>query len=116
MSLNNDYGVLSIDRSNVFNFSYTFQTGNPIKGNRILEYAVNGWNISGITTWQSGPDITTLSSTNLGLGGSGPQYDTCNPTRQWNRMGHLRNRRSELAGNQQRELAADLLPAIRLQI
>jgi hypothetical protein len=80
LSLNNDYGVLSIDRSNVFNFSYTFQTGNPIKGNRILEYAVNGWNISGITTWQSGPDITTLSSTNLGLGGSGPQYDTCNPT------------------------------------
>jgi hypothetical protein len=80
LNLNNDYGLLSIDRSHVFNFSYTFQTGNPIKGNRVLEYAVNGWNISGITTWQSGPDITTLSDTNLQLNGNGPQYDTCNPT------------------------------------
>jgi len=68
--------VLSTDRSQVLNFPYTFQTGNPIRGNRFLEYAVNGWNLSGITTWQSGPDITSLTSSNLGLGGNGPTYDT----------------------------------------
>ncbi len=74
LSLAHDYGVLSTDRSHIFNFSYTFQTGNPIKGNRFLEYAANGWNISGITTWQSGPDIVTLANQNLGLGGTGPAY------------------------------------------
>ena len=75
-NLGHDYGVLSIDRSHVINLSYVFQTGNPVKGNAFLGYLVNGWNLSGITTWQSGPDITTLSSTNLGLGGTGPAFDT----------------------------------------
>jgi hypothetical protein len=42
---------------------------------RMARATVNGWNISGITSYQSGPDITTLSQQNLGLGGSGPQYD-----------------------------------------
>jgi hypothetical protein len=69
LSLAHDYGVLSIDRSHVVNLSYTIQSGNPMKG-ALLGYLVNGWNISGITTWQSGPDITTLSSTNLGFGGN----------------------------------------------
>jgi len=79
LSLSHDYGVLATDRSHVFNFSYTFQTGNPVHGNKVLQYAANGWNISGITTWQSGPNLSALTSTNLGLGGNGPQYDTCNP-------------------------------------
>ncbi len=80
LNLAHDYGVLSTDRSQVINFSYTFQTGNPVKGNRFMQYAANGWNISGITTWQSGPDIPTLSSNNLGFGGAGPQYDKLSQT------------------------------------
>jgi hypothetical protein len=80
-NLSHDYGVLSIDRSHVVNLSYTLQAGNPIRGNRALQYAVNGWNISGITTWQSGPDIPTLTSTNLGLGGNGPQYTSGGTTK-----------------------------------
>jgi len=52
-----DYGVLATDRSHVVNLSYTFQTGNPIRGNKFLRSAANGWNFSGITTWQSGPDM-----------------------------------------------------------
>ena len=76
LSLAHDYGILSTDRSHVLNFSYTFQTGNPFHNQKVLEYAVNGWNISGITTWQSGPNITALQNTNLGFGGNGPQYDT----------------------------------------
>jgi hypothetical protein len=74
LSLAHDYGILSTDRSHVFNFSYTFQTGNPIHNNKGLQYLANGWNISGITTWQSGPNLPALTSTNLGFGGSGPQY------------------------------------------
>jgi hypothetical protein len=68
LSLAHDYGVLSIDRSHVVNLSYTLQTGNPLKG--ALGYVANGWNLSGITTWQSGPDITTLGATNLNFGGN----------------------------------------------
>jgi hypothetical protein len=73
LSIGHDYGILGIDRSHVVNLSYTFQTGNPMHG--ALGYAVNGWNISGITTWQSGADIVQLAAnTNLSLGGSGPSF------------------------------------------
>jgi hypothetical protein len=71
-NLSHDYGVLGIDRSHAINLSYVFQGGNPMHG--ALGYVTNGWNLSGITTWQSGPDVVELSSTNLGLGGSGPSY------------------------------------------
>jgi hypothetical protein len=63
----NNYGILGTDRSHVINMSYTVQTGNPIKGNKILAGAANGWNLSGITTWQSGGDLQELSSSNFGL-------------------------------------------------
>ncbi len=71
-NLSHDYGVLSIDRSHIVNLSYTLQTGNPMHG--ALGYVTNGWNISGITTWQSGPDIPTLATTNLNLAGTGPSW------------------------------------------
>jgi hypothetical protein len=64
----NNYGVLGTDRSHVINTSYTFQTGNPIKDNKILGGAVNGWNLSGITTWQSGGNLQELSSSNFNFG------------------------------------------------
>ena len=81
LNLKHDHGVLSIDRSHVINMSYSFQVGNPVKGNKALQYAANGWNISGITTWQSGPDLQTLAGTaNLGLGGNGPQYTASDGT------------------------------------
>jgi hypothetical protein len=67
INLAHDWGVLATDRSHVVNMSYTFQTGNPLKGNKILAGAVNGWNLSGITTWQSGGNLQELSSTNFGL-------------------------------------------------
>jgi len=71
-NLHHDYGVLSIDRSHIINLSYVLQEGNPLHG--AIGYALNGWNLSGVTTWQSGPDLTTLSSTNLSLNGSGPSW------------------------------------------
>jgi hypothetical protein len=73
LNLANDYGVLSIDRSHIVNMSYTFQEGSVVRNNA-LGYAVNGWTISGITSYQSGPNITTAqdSQANLNLGGNGP--------------------------------------------
>ena len=73
-NLAHDYGILGIDRSHVVNLSYTLQGGNPVHG-ALLSYVINGWNVSGITTWQSGPDIAQIAAnTNLSLGGSGPSY------------------------------------------
>jgi Carboxypeptidase regulatory-like domain len=82
-NLAHDYGVLGIDRSHAVNLSYVLQGGNPVHGDyswsdqpadTVLGYLVNGWNLSGITTWQSGPDVVELSSTNLNLNGNGPSY------------------------------------------
>jgi hypothetical protein len=72
-NLRHDYGVLGTDRSHVINLSYTFQTGNPVRG--AMGYVANGWNISGITTWQSGPYLPQVAAnTSLSLGGAGPSY------------------------------------------
>jgi hypothetical protein len=70
-NIKNDYGVSSIDRSHVFNFSYTLETGNPIRGNRILGGLVNRWSLSGITTWQSGGNLQALNASGFNVGGTG---------------------------------------------
>ena len=75
----NNYGVLGTDRSHVVNASYTFQTGNPIKSSKILGGAVNGWNLSGITTWQSGGNLQELSSSNFNLAVNGSFTNPANP-------------------------------------
>jgi hypothetical protein len=75
--LYSNYGVESFDRSQIFNATYTFMVGNPIK-NRLIGGATNGWEISGITTYQSGADLqTSVSNPNFALGGTiGPPGGT----------------------------------------
>jgi hypothetical protein len=65
--IGHNYGVLGTDRSHVVNMSYTFQTGNPMKSNKVLSAVANGWNFSGITTWQSGGNLQELSNSNFNL-------------------------------------------------
>jgi len=73
LGLSSNYGVLSIDRSHIVNLTYLFELGNPVRNNA-LGYLTNGWTLSGITTWQSGPDLVTAAdgATNLHVGGQGP--------------------------------------------
>lgn len=53
-----NYGVSNIDRSHVFNASYTFDLGTLYKGDmKFVGHLANGWMISGITTLQSGPNL-----------------------------------------------------------
>jgi hypothetical protein len=61
--LANNYGVLPSNRKNIFNIAYSIELGNPTH-NKGLGYAVNGWQLSGITQWQSGVNLTGLSSNN----------------------------------------------------
>ena len=78
----NDYGTESFDRRHIFNATYTFEVGKPVK-QRVLAQLANGWEISGITNIQSGPDIAALTAPNLGITGQiGPSNipDVTNPT------------------------------------
>ncbi len=72
-----NYGVESFDRSQIFNSTYTFEVGNPVKG-VLLGSLANGWELSGITTFQSGQDLQTgVATPNFGLSGSvGPTGST----------------------------------------
>lgn len=53
----NNYGVLAYDHTHVFNASYVVNLPSPIRDNPFLGAVVNGWEISGITQWQSGPPL-----------------------------------------------------------
>jgi hypothetical protein len=63
----NNYGVLNIDRPHVVNTSYAFDLGSPIHSNRLASGAINGWTLTGTTTWQAGGNIQANTSQNLGL-------------------------------------------------
>jgi hypothetical protein len=65
-NLAHDYGILSLDRTHIFNASYQIDIGNRVK-NRFGGIFTNGWTVAGITTWQSGPDLASFR-TNFGVG------------------------------------------------
>jgi hypothetical protein len=69
-NLRNNYGYLSFNRNNAVNATYSWQTGTLYHGNRLVRWLVNNYEISGITSLQSGPDINALiGGGNFGLNG-----------------------------------------------
>jgi hypothetical protein len=66
-NLANDYGVQSANRTQIFNAAYSFELGNPIQHMKALEGLVNGWQISGITQLESGPNLSAISGENFGM-------------------------------------------------
>ncbi|WP_158822693.1 TonB-dependent receptor [Granulicella sp. S156] len=63
-----NYGVLNIDRPQVINTSYAYDLGRLYRGDhRLIGGTVNGWTISGTTTWQSGGNLQAQDTQNLGL-------------------------------------------------
>jgi len=79
-NLNNDYGVLAANRKQIFNIAYSLELGNPIKGNKFAGGAVNGWQLSGITQWQSGPNLSALQGENFGMALNGATVAGTGPT------------------------------------
>jgi hypothetical protein len=67
-NLNNDYGVQPANRTQIFNAAYSVELGNPIVHNKIGEGLINGWQLSGITQLQSGPNLTALAGENENYG------------------------------------------------
>jgi hypothetical protein len=66
-NLNNDYGVQSTNRTHIFNAAYSVELGNPISHNKPLEGLVNGWQLSGITQLESGPNLSAFQGENYGM-------------------------------------------------
>jgi hypothetical protein len=69
-----DYGIAAWDRPNVVNFSYSYQEGKKFHGNRELGWLLNSWELSGITSLTSGPDLAINSSTNFGFSAGASYY------------------------------------------
>jgi hypothetical protein len=68
-NIKNDYGVLPNDRTHLFNAAYSYQEGSLVHGNKFLGGFINGWQISGITQFQSGSPLQAVNSSNFGMGG-----------------------------------------------
>ena len=69
-----DYGITAFDRRQAINFTYSYQEGKKFKGTRLLQPVLNGWEISGITTLTSGPDLSIYDGTNFGFSAQAGYY------------------------------------------
>jgi len=56
-NINNNYGVLGFDHTQLFNAAYVINLPSPVHGNMFLGGVVNGWELSGITQLSSGAPI-----------------------------------------------------------
>ncbi len=64
-TVHGNYGVLNIDRPHVVNTSYSYDLGRFYAGDsKLLGGTVNGWTISGTTTWQAGGNLQANDSQN----------------------------------------------------
>jgi hypothetical protein len=72
-NLNNDYGVQSTNRTHIFNAAYSVELGTPIKHNKALGGAVNGWQLSGILQLESGPNLSGIQGEAFGMNLNGAQ-------------------------------------------
>ncbi len=65
----NDYSNMPFDRRHIFNASYSYTLGNVVK-ERFIGGVTNGWELSGITNYQSGANLPSIISSNFGIGGT----------------------------------------------
>jgi hypothetical protein len=64
-NLKSNYGPLAYDHTHILNFSYVWNLPKPIHDSRLLGAAVNGWQLSGYTTYQSGAPLQPNINGNL---------------------------------------------------
>jgi hypothetical protein len=61
LNLKNDYGAEPFDRRNIINAAYSIQLPSPITGNAVAKGIVNGWQLTGVTSLQSGVNLTAAT-------------------------------------------------------
>ena len=52
--LHNNYSPTASDRPYVFSSSYIYSIGNVYHGSSVMQQVLNGWQVSGTSTWQAG--------------------------------------------------------------
>jgi hypothetical protein len=62
-NLDNNYGVQPANRAHIFNAAYSIELGDPFK-QKLASGVLGGWQLSGITQWQSGPNLAGFSINN----------------------------------------------------
>lgn len=75
-NLANNYGTLPNDRTHIFNLAYVVQLPDVVKKNAVAKGLVNGWQISGITQFQSGSNLQASSTNNFGVSSTIPAGTT----------------------------------------
>ena len=65
-NLRNDYGTLPNNRTHVFNVAFSYELPTLANANRFVKGAANGWQISGITQYESGIDLQATVNSNFG--------------------------------------------------
>ena len=63
-NIQSNYGTESFDRRQIANAAYTFEVGTPVH-NKLAGGFVNGWELSGITTFQTGADVVAINTPDL---------------------------------------------------
>lgn len=82
INLQNDYGILAYNRAQAMNLSFSYQEGKKYHGsNVVLRQSLNDWELSGIMTMQSGPDMAIINGTpnfsmSASVGVNGLSYGT----------------------------------------
>jgi hypothetical protein len=64
-NLANNYGVLSSNRTHLFNAAYSVQLPSPKE--KLASGIAGGWQFSGLTQLESGPDLTGYQGQNFGM-------------------------------------------------
>jgi len=74
--LQQNYGPLAYDHTQIFNASFVWNMPKFVHGNHLIEGTVNGWQLSGYTTYQSGAPLQATTGGNLNAGFPGLTYPT----------------------------------------
>ena len=69
-SIRNNYGPLAYDHSQIANFTYVWNMPKFVHGSRFLEGALDGWQLSGYTTYQSGAPLQANGTLQFTYAGS----------------------------------------------
>ncbi|HTV09012.1 MAG TPA: carboxypeptidase regulatory-like domain-containing protein [Candidatus Aquilonibacter sp.] len=69
VNLRNDYNPVPYDRTHAFNAHYLVDIGKRYHGDsHLFSETLNGWQISGISVWQSGVNLASADNENFGFG------------------------------------------------
>jgi hypothetical protein len=66
-----NYGPLEYDHTKTFNVSFSYKLPKPIHNNLLAEGLVNGWQLSGYTTYEDGAPFQPTTNGNMNTGYSG---------------------------------------------